>query len=122
RLDELMTMCTEDCEMHLHGGGRFPVFSGRFVGRAAVRAKLQELSALFEHLEVLPKDFTIVGDMAVLHVVTRVRNRGTGPAKEVEGVIEVRFRGDLFCHSGHYVDTAALAYLADWPGTAGGNS
>jgi ketosteroid isomerase-like protein len=115
RLDELMEMYADDCELHLNGGAAFSPWFGVYHGKEAVRTKLREGQTLFDALDFRPRDFRVVGDTVILHAVSLVRNRGTGPARDVDGVMVLKFRGDQCYYSGQFVDTAALAVLADLP-------
>ena len=113
RFDVLEVIALPDVVVRIIGDSAFSPFAGTFKGRQAARAALERLSVEFEYTQVNVEYIMVDGDQVALRWRGELRNRGTSARGEFEGFLHIVFRDDLVSEYVAYVDTAALARLAD---------
>ena len=77
--------------------------------------KIRTMNVLIEYCEITPQAYVMDHDHFVVRWTGRWRNRGTGPAEDLEGVAHVRFRDGLIVEYTNFLDTAIIADLLGWP-------
>jgi len=118
RYDVLEASATEDIVVTINGNRLFTPFAGKFHGIPAARSALERLSIEFDYRNVEMKHIMIDGDQVGMRWRGVLRNRGTSAQDEFEGFLHLSFRDGKVCEYAAFVDTAALARLADWPSSA----
>lgn len=115
QFEVLEAIATDDVVVKLVGNRALSPFAGNYRGKAAGRAVLESLSIEFEYRDVKLDHIMIDNDQVGMRWSGILRNRGTSAQAHFEGFIHVIFRGELICEYAAFMDTAAIAQLADWP-------
>ncbi len=110
----LESVATEDVVVRLVGNRALSPFAGVFRGVKAARAALENLSIEFEYRDMKLDHLMIDGDQVGMRWTGILRNRGTSAQAQFEGFVHIIFRDDLICEYAAFIDTAGMAYLADW--------
>ena len=93
------------------GIGRAHPFHAEYKGIEACANLVRDVNVYYENLGSRLNKLLIDGDQVALHRTTRIRNRGTGRAVEVDMWNFVRFRDGLIAEFAEYPDTEAFARL-----------
>ncbi|HMN71974.1 MAG TPA: nuclear transport factor 2 family protein [Rhodoblastus sp.] len=93
------------------GIGRSHPFHAEYRGAEACAKLVRDVNVCYENLGSRLNRLLIDGDQVALHRTTRIRNRGTGRAVDVDMWNFVRFRDGLIVEFAEYPDTAAFARL-----------
>jgi ketosteroid isomerase-like protein len=115
QFDILESIATDDVVVKVVGNRALSPFAGTFRGKAAGRGVLEALSIEFEYKDVRLDHIMIDNNQVGMRWSGTLRNRGTSAQAHFEGFIHVIFRGELVCEYAAFMDTAAIAQLADWP-------
>lgn len=113
RFDVLESIAAADILVKIAGDRVFSPFAGTYRSKEAARRALERLSIEFEYLKVSTDYMMIDGDQAGLRWHGVLRNRGTSAQAEFEGFVHIVFENDLVKEYVAFIDTAALARLAD---------
>ena len=119
QFDILEAIATDDVVVKLVGNRALSPFAGIFKGKAAARSALENLSIEFEYRDVRMDHLMIDGDQVGMRWSGTLRNRGTSAQADFEGFVHVIFRNEKVCEYAAFLDTAAMAHLADWPQNQG---
>ena len=112
RLEQFLT---QDCEMSIPGLRGLNPFAFSVRGRAQCVQALRSNFTLIELVDLRPQSFVQDDDALVITWTSRMRNRGTGPMVNMQGLSRLRFRGRQVCLYTNYFDTAAVAALLGTP-------
>ena len=110
----LEAIAADDVIVKLVGNRALTPFAGTFRGKSACRTALENLSIEFEYRDVRLEHMLIDGDQAGMRWSGTLRNRGTSAQANFEGFIHIIFVNELITEYVAFIDTAAMAYLADW--------
>jgi ketosteroid isomerase-like protein len=113
---QLANYLTEDCELLMPGLPGMCPFAGTAHGRDDCVAAMRANFTVIEMIDLVALNFIHDGDSVVVSWSAQLRNRGTGPAIEVNGLSRLCFRGKQISLYANYLDTAALAALAGFQG------
>ena len=114
QFEVLESIATEDIVVRLVGNRALSPFAGTFKGKRAGRSALENLSIEFEYRDVKMDHLMIDGDQVGMRWSGTLKNRGTSAQAHFEGFVHVIFRDGLVAEYAAFLDTAAMAYLADW--------
>lgn len=93
------------------GIGRAHPFHTEYRGVEACAQLVRDVNVYYENLGSRLNRLLVDGDRVALHRTTRIRNRGTGRAVDVDMWNFVRFRDGLIVEFAEYPDTEAFARL-----------
>lgn len=93
------------------GIGRAAPFHAEYSGIEACANLVRQVNINYENLGSRINRLLIDGDRVALHRTTRIRNRGTGRAVDVDMWDFVRFRDGLIVEFAEFPDTEAFARL-----------
>lgn len=114
QFEVLESIATDDVVVKLVGNRALSPFAGTFIGKAAGRSALENLSIEFEYRDVKMEHVMVDGDQVGMRWSGKLRNRGTSAQAHFEGFVRVIFRDQLVREYAAFIDTAAMAQLADW--------
>jgi ketosteroid isomerase-like protein len=117
-LREVVKFFAPDARLRVAGSSAVNPLSSVCVGHQQILEKIKTMNVLIEYCEIRPVAYVVDEDHFVVRWTGRWRNRGTGPAEDLEGVVHVRFRDGLIVDYTNFVDTAVVADLLDWPNRA----
>jgi ketosteroid isomerase-like protein len=112
---QVLSHFAPDCRFRLAGSSGVNPLSSVCIGHQQILEKIKTMNVLIEYCDIKPVAYVVDDDQFVVRWVGRWRNRGTGPAEDLEGVAHVRFRDGLIIDYTNFVDTAVIASLLDWP-------
>lgn len=111
----ILSYFSKDCHFRLAGSSGVNPLSSVCIGHQQILEKIKTMNVLIEYCDIQPVAYVVDDDQFVVRWVGRWRNRGTGPAEDLEGVAHVRFNEGLIVDYTNFVDTAVIASLLDWP-------
>ena len=112
---DLLRYFAPDAQVRIAGSSTANPLSSVCVGHQQILEKMKSIHVLIEYCDIEPTAYVVDEDHFVVRWSGRWRNRGTGPAETLEGVVHVRFRNGLIIDYTNFVDTAVIAELLDWP-------
>jgi ketosteroid isomerase-like protein len=114
-LTEVVKFFAPDARLRIAGSSTVNPLSSVCVGHQQILEKIRTMNVLIEYCEIEPQAYVVDEDHFVVRWIGRWRNRGTGPAENLEGVAHVRFRDGLIVDYTNFVDTAMIAEMLGWP-------
>jgi ketosteroid isomerase-like protein len=114
-LTEVVKYFAPDARLRIAGSSTVSPLSSVCVGHQQILEKIRTMNVLIEYCEIEPQAYVVDEDHFVVRWTGRWRNRGTGPAENLEGVAHVRFRDGLIVDYTNFVDTAIIADMLGWP-------
>lgn len=114
-LTEVVKFFAPDARLRIAGSSTANPLSSVCVGHQQILEKIRTMNVLIEYCDINPQAYVVDEDHFVVRWTGRWRNRGTGPAENLEGVAHVRFRDGLIVDYTNFVDTAMIADMLGWP-------